>query len=245
MKLKVIIPIIPSKGLKNIKEHVNEEIESLEFKYINYELEMLEKGTASLEGNYDETINGPEVVKEAQIAEEDGFDAVIVDCFAGPGVDAAREKLNIPVIHPGESSIHLASLIGQKFSIVDILEETAYTLENLVRKCGLSDNFVSRPYIDIPVLDFEENIEIVTKKATNVSINAINNGANVIVLGCTGMMKVANKLESELEKKGYSVPVIEPFRTSVAFSRLMTNMELTQSKRAYPKPRKKKRDLRW
>src|SRR5690348_6350752 len=38
-------------------------------------------------------------------AERDGFDAVIIHCFVDPGLRAARDRVGIPVIGPGEVTL--------------------------------------------------------------------------------------------------------------------------------------------
>ena len=240
MDLKIVLPVIKSEDILNTTES---QINSLDLGKVNYDIEFLEKGTSSIEGYYDETFNAPEVVKVIEDSEEN-FDAAIVHCFVGPGVKGAREKVDIPVIHPGETAIHLASLSSKYFSIIDILERTHFVIKNVVRDSGLEDNLVSVPNIGTPVLDLENNLDNTIEKAKEVSKEAVDNGAKALVLGCTGMIKVASKLEKALKNDGYDVPVIEPFKSSLLMSRLQTSMNLKNSEKAYPEPRKKNRELR-
>ncbi len=60
-------------------------------------------------------------VEEAMMAEEKGFDAVVLGCLDEPGVTEAKEVLRIPVVGEAESAMHYASLVGRKFSFVEAL----------------------------------------------------------------------------------------------------------------------------
>lgn len=57
-------------------------------------------------------------VKTAKAAERDGFDGVIIYCFCNPVLWPAKEKLSIPVTEIGEASMHFASALGSKFTII-------------------------------------------------------------------------------------------------------------------------------
>ena len=51
-------------------------------------------------------------------ANQDGYDAVILACFSDPGLDAAKEISTIPVIGIEEATLHIAAMLGAKFSIM-------------------------------------------------------------------------------------------------------------------------------
>ena len=53
---------------------------------------------------------------------------------------AAREISDIPVLGVAECSMHIASLLGYKFSIVTIIESTRPMLEELIKKNGLESD---------------------------------------------------------------------------------------------------------
>ena len=55
-------------------------------------------------------------------------------------------------------------------------------------------------------------------------------GAQAIVLGCTGMMAMRNSLEERL-----GVPVIEPYSAAVQFAASLVRMKLRQSRLSYIK----------
>jgi Asp/Glu/hydantoin racemase len=61
------------------------------------------EGPAEIRNAHDARAAGPFVVKTIVGAADEGFDAVIVDCTADPGVSDARESVGIPVVGAGEA----------------------------------------------------------------------------------------------------------------------------------------------
>ena len=60
-------------------------------------------GPATIHSDEDSAAAAPFVVQTVVAAEAEGFDAVIVDCTADPGVAAARKVVQIPVVGAGEA----------------------------------------------------------------------------------------------------------------------------------------------
>ena len=51
-------------------------------------------------------------------AQEDGYDAVVIDTVSDSGADALRSVLDIPVLAPGRASLLFALNLGRKFGIL-------------------------------------------------------------------------------------------------------------------------------
>ena len=60
-------------------------------------------GPAEIRNAHDVRLAAPFVVETIVAAGDEGFDAVIVDCTADPGVGEARELVSIPVVGAGEA----------------------------------------------------------------------------------------------------------------------------------------------
>ena len=103
----------------------------------------LDVGPASIESAFDEALALPDTIAKIVQAEQEGVDAVVVDCFGDPGVDAGREATEMLVLGPAQTSMHLAALLGQKFSVVTVLEAVVPMLEDLATKYGLADKLCS------------------------------------------------------------------------------------------------------
>ncbi len=117
----------------------------------------VQKGPATIECEFDEALAVPDTIAKVCDAERDGCDAVVVNCFADPGVKAAREAVSIPVLGPGESAMHLATILGENFSIVTVLDSVIATVRNHARLYGVADRLASIRSVNIPVLDLHQD----------------------------------------------------------------------------------------
>ncbi|MDH5363667.1 MAG: aspartate/glutamate racemase family protein [Dehalococcoidia bacterium] len=239
MKIKVIVPVTT----KEFVAPTREEVEKFASKGTEIDVEAIEYGTASIESSYDEMLVAPGIIKVAEKAQSDGFDGVITDCMCDPALDALREKLDIPVVGPGSISMLCAADLAHRFSVVTVLENVVTILENRVMEVGLGSKLASVRFINIPVLDLTD-VKKLTSALVDESIKAIaEDGAHAIVLGCTGMLGVADDLSDALKKKGYGVPVIYPVAVAVKYLEMLIALGLKQSKKTYMPPPDKDRNI--
>ena len=190
-----------------------------------------------MESAYDEALAAPDVVARVREAEEEGMNAVIINCFGDPGLDAAHELVSIPVIGPCETSMHVAAMLGHKFSVITVLERLIPELELHAQKYGVGWKFASARSVDLPVLDLEEGREQFVDLMVESAAEAIEeDGAHVIVLGCTGLAGLDAQVKSGLSKVGYEVPVIDPASIALKMAEALVDAKLTHSKRTYPQP---------
>lgn len=194
-------------------------------------------GPASIESAYDEALCAPYVVGRCVEAEEQGVDAVIIDCMGDPGLAAAREAVSIPVLGPGETSMHMAAMLGHRFAVVTILDRVRPMFENHARIYGIADKLVSVRSIDMPVLDIEHDPEKLVRVLVAQSAAAIvEDNADVIILGCTGFLGVSEKIAAGLKALRLPAPVINPLRSTAMMAFAMTSVGLTTSPLCYPAP---------
>lgn len=200
----------------------------------------LDVGPASIESAFDEALALPDTIAKIVQAEQDGVDAVVVDCFGDPGVDAGREATDMLVLGPAQTSMHLAALLGQKFSVVTVLEAVVPMLEDLAAKYGLADKLCSIRTVDIPVLELDQHQRLVRGLADEAVKAVEEDGAHVIVFGCTGMRGCAAGLRADLAARGYpGIPVIDPVIAAFKLAEAIVDLGLAPSKRTYTTPREK------
>jgi Asp/Glu/hydantoin racemase len=72
----------------------------------------------SIEQDYEVDIVAPLHIREAVRAEREGFDAVAIGCFAEPGIQGAKEAVDIPVVGQVQATTAIAAQLGRAFSIV-------------------------------------------------------------------------------------------------------------------------------
>ena len=197
-------------------------------------------GPASIESEFDEAMCQPDTILKIIEAENEGCDGVVIDCMGDPGLQAARECVSIPVIGPCETSMHYASMLGHKFSVITVLERLRPQFENQALLYGVSIKLASVKAVDIPVLELENDLDETVKQLAIKSIEAIEQDhSSVMIFGCTGLFGCADALKSKLMEKGYDVPVIDPIPLAVQTAYTCAKLKLSQSKHSYPMPPQK------
>jgi len=226
------------------RKGLSRQIEEATSGLVKLETVFVDKGSSSIENMYDDAVVAPYILQKVKWAEKNGFDAVVIDCFLDPALDAARELAQIPIFGACQSSTNLAVRLGGRFSIIGILEDMDRTIRGNIAKYGLSEKLVSIPVIDVPVLDVATKKEEVSGIVVDTIEKAIKiGGAYSVVFGCTGMSPIIDSVQEQLFKRGINIPVIEPFRAAVYDAISSTMMGVSHSKIAYRPIREKHRVL--
>lgn len=110
-------------------------------------------------------------------------------------------------------------------------------MEGNLAKAHLDDRFVSIRNVNIPVMDLADH-EKVCAAVLKESVAAITeDGAQAIVLGCTGFVDVAETVKERLlSDYTYDVPVLEAGQSAVMMCQLYAKMGLKQSRITYMRP---------
>lgn len=234
-RVRIVTPVI-SEGLR-----VPTDVAGLAGGGTELSIVQVERGPGSIESALDAALAAPETIARVLEAEREGIDAVVIDCMDDPALDAAREVASIPVLGPSQTSMHLACLLGHRFSVVTVLERSVSPFEDLARRYGVSERLASVRWVDIPVLDLGRDRRGLVADLVRESMAAIDgDGAHVIVLGCTGMLGCALELRSALRAEGRGdVPVIDPLPATIRVAEALVDLGIAHSKRTYPWPPRK------
>ncbi len=185
----------------------------------------LSAGPASIETFFDEAYAAPMVV-DLVVKNSQRYDGVVVNCFADPGVEASRELVDIPVVGPGEASMLLACTLGHKFAVVSTFRNGGPWAERQARALGIEGRLASASGVDIHVRDLNADPETTLRAITSKARAAVeNDGAEVIVLGCTGMAPVAGAIRHAL-----GIPVVEPTAAALGLLEAILDLGLRHSK---------------
>jgi allantoin racemase len=230
MKIKVIIPNASVEFRDSqIKERKKSASPGTEVEVV-----CLKHGPVSIESSYDEALAAPHIVEEVKQAESEGFDAVSIDCAMDTVVRASREAVGIPVTSAGEASYLLAMGLCAKFSVVTVLKSTAQTIGENISKYGFVSRVASVRHANIPVLDLKNERKAFAAILKEAKGAIEEDGAEAIVLGCTGMSSLAKKLQDRIK-----VPVVDPAAASLRLAELYVREGLIKSRIAYGEPSKK------
>jgi len=199
------------------------------------EVVCLPHGPVSIESAFDEAMAAPYIIEEVRKAEAEGFDAVSLDCAMDTVVRAAREAVRIPVTSAGEASYLMAMSLCRRFTVITVLKSTADEIKENISKYGFESRVSSVRCADVPVLELndEEKAYIAILAESKKAIT--EEGAEAIVLGCTGMSPLAKRLQKELD-----MLVIDPAVAALKLAEIFVSMGITTSKVAYEAQRDKK-----
>lgn len=203
------------------------------------DVEIIPEGQYSIESEYDEAVNAPQVVNLCRKAAVDGYDGIYVDCFGDPGVRAARECVDIPVFGGFEPAMLIAMGLGDRVGIVTVLKNVIPMIEGNIAKAHLEGRTTKVRAVNMPVADLEDTEKLI-KNLLPECLKAIEeDGASVLVLGCTGMIDVSESVQAELMERGYDVPVVEAAQAALNTIEMYAKMNLKQSRQTYMRPPEK------
>lgn len=113
-------------------------------------------------------------------------------------------------------------------------------MEGNVSKARLNDRIVSVRNVNIPVEELQDH-EKLCRALVEQSLLAIReDGAQAIVMGCTGFVDVAERIKHDLLAEGYDVPVLEAAQSALKLCEVYAKMGLRQSRLTYMTPPKRK-----
>src|SRR5262245_40477508 len=154
-----------------------------------------------------------EVLENVQTAMRRGYDAFLIGNIGDPGLQAAREIATMPVLALGETSWHLASMMGRSFALVTINDKFTQRIVDNIAHYGLSGRLsaVNRMklerllHMDAGFRDARVRKEIFGQfmKAADANIDA---GAEVIVPA--GGVVMALLARAGVHEAGRGTPIL-------------------------------------
>jgi allantoin racemase len=235
IRIRVVTPII-TEGFRTPEDAARLESEGVKVSFVN-----IDTGPASIECDYEIMLAQPGTIAKIVEAERQGFDAVVIDCMGDPGLSGARECVSIPVLGPMQTAMGVAAMMGHKFSVVTVLSRILPMIQTQAAVYGLTSKLASARSVEIPVLELEKDL-VATKRALIAEARkaVVEDGADYIIFGCTGMLGCAEAVHAGLREAGLDIPVIDPVPTAINVAAAMVRSRLSHSKHAYrPPPRKK------
>ena len=185
-----------------------------------------------------DTLNAQSVLQQAIRAEKDGFDAVMITCFGDPMLDQIRSLVNIPVTSIGETSYHMATMMGKKFGLVTVSENNIYESEHTIERDGFRDYCAgimatTEPPEEQPKALVDAHSAIACFQ--EVGRKLIAQGAEVLLPGC-GLMTAALRTAPGCEEEypnGVAdvdgVPIMDVLGVTLKMTELMVQMKQSGS----------------
>jgi len=136
-------------------------------------------------------------------------EAYVTACFSDPGLALAREVLQAPVVGIAESAMLMALGLGYRFGIIAILDVSVRRHLRYVRSLGLEGRLAGDRPINLGVHESGDNSAVERILEVGKTLRDVD-GADVLILGCTGMAHRRELIEKEL-----GLPVIDPTQAAV------------------------------
>lgn len=232
MKILNLLPVTANVCSDEMAAYMNKFLEET----TETEVWQIKTGPYTIECEYDEALAGPSVLELCKKAEQEGFDAIFIDCFGDPCVKAARELVDIPVFGGFEPATHIALGLADRICIVTVMSNVISLMRGNLAKAHLNERVVNIRAVDIPVDQLGDHQRMVDA-LIDQSIKAVEvDGAQAIVLGCTGFVGVAEEMKIGLMEKGYDIPVLEAAQSAMKMCEMYAKMGLKQSRLTYMKP---------
>jgi allantoin racemase len=183
-------------------------------------------GPETIESAYDEAFAIPPTLELVKRANAEGYDAVIIACFSDPGLEAAKEISTIPVVGIEEATLHMAAMLGARFSIMTPRKQRIASKREHVHLRGLSHYLASVRSLDLSVAETDTDPAKTKQRLMAVAGAAVEtDGAEVIVMGCAGMAGYAEEMEQKL-----GIRVLDPTAVALKTAEAMADLGLTHSK---------------
>lgn len=212
-----------------------------------------EEAYRCIENRVDLIHNAYAVVKTALRIQKEGYHGIWLSDFDMCGVEACREVLDIPIIGGFPPSAFTALALSQRFSIITILPSTVSMQREHIYTYSLQSGFASIRNINkhivkhsaalrskgVPcpddIREWGEDVicDMVFRQAR---VAVLKDGAQSILLGCTGFIDVARPVSERLTAElGAYVPVIDPNQAGFSFLVSLVRMSLRPSRICYCK----------
>ena len=168
------------------------------------------KGPFGIENQIDSDSVIPELLNV--IAKRHDASAFVIACYSDPGIDACRSISQVPVYGILESGVLMALSRGDQFGVLAIGISSVKRHVKYMRKMGVLERCTGERPLNLSVEETVSGTETFDKLLFAGS-QLIDDGADVVILGCAGLAKHRVALEKSLR-----APVIDPTQAAVGMA---------------------------
>jgi len=198
------------------------------------------------------------IVREA--CESGKYNGIVLLGGGEPGFIESREiarPYGVAVTACGFSQMHFASMLGNRFSVIDLSEVHNMYYYDLVVKHRMDGRCASIRNINYPLPrpphTGESQVHLAKNKvlrgesseimdtAVREAVAAIEeDGAEVLTFGCSALFWMRPILQKRLADLGWEVPVLEGYSCAITLAKAMVDMGVSSSGLTYPGPHPRK-----
>jgi allantoin racemase len=156
----------------------------------------------------------------ALAAHRGSYDAAVIACFGDPGLDAAKELLEVPVLGISEAAFHAAAMLGRRFGIVSFTAALRPMFEDCLAHHGLGarcTGFRMGPaFSGDPGRVAEERLDLL---AALCAESVEQDGAEAIILAGGPLAGIAPLLQPRI-----AVPLVDGTQAAVRLAEAMAGL---------------------
>jgi allantoin racemase len=179
-------------------------------------------------------IGAPGILESVVRCEQEGADAIILWGGFDPSMLSSRSLVDIPVLGPGSTCMHIASLMADMFGVLVHVPEAEPVLWRQIRDYQLEKKCSGIYSIGINAFKIgdAEHYEAVKDAA----LSTVDAGADAVVFGCTSLNWHADKLIKDLKQERPGAILLHPGRVTIRTAEMLVELGVTHSKLSYPAP---------
>ena len=139
-------------------------------------------------------------------------DAYVIACASDPGIEAARAATTRPVLGVFRSAVAASAARAERFGVVAIVNASMARHLAALRAMGLKSRLAAEVALNV-TMDTLLDPAAARVRLIAAARECVRAGAEVVILGCTGMAHHRAAMEAEA-----GVAVIEPCQAGVALA---------------------------
>jgi allantoin racemase len=175
----------------------------------------------------------PPFIDAFREAERQGYDAVVPLGTLDLGVDAGRSVVDIPVVGPSESMLHIASMLGRRFGVImydDVVLPLGY---RMVERFHMVDKVIGWRTCGFELPDIIANRDKVVNTFVDKARELVKLGADVILP--MGITQCPVHIKPDWLMKELGVPVVEGIGAPIRLAAMLVSLKLNYSRAYWPK----------
>ena len=169
-----------------------------------------------------EAVIGGAVALEMLAEAQDGIDGAIIAAFGDPGLDAARELMDMPVVGLAEAAMLTACMVGRRFAIISFSTALGAWYRDCVEMHGLSARLAGIRLLDgsfASITDVQEEKAALLLALAQRAVR--EDAADCVVLAGAPLAGLAERIAAHLP-----VPVIDGVAAAVKQVETLVSLRL-------------------
>lgn len=176
-------------------------------------------GLSLIVSRADWLVAGPATLA-ALAARRGAYDAAVIACFGDPGLDAAKELLDVPVLGISEAAFHAAAMLGRRFGVVSFTAALRPMFEDCLAHHGLTARCtgfrMGPPFAGDPGRVAEERAGLIAGLCREA---VEQDGAEVVILAGGPLAGLAPVIAPEV-----SVPLVDGTAAAVRLAEALVGL---------------------